>query len=48
MKCSLLSNETTKDDLQKMLKDYQFHYESLNNFKNNQDWAQVYSKNKDL
>jgi len=42
-----LPNETTNDDLQKMFKDYQFHYASLNNFKNNQTWAQVYLENKE-
>ena len=42
-----LPNETTNDDLQKMFKDYHFHYASLNNFKNNQTWAQVYLENKE-
>ena len=42
-----LPNGTTSEDLQKMFKDYQFHYVSLNNFKANQIWAQVYLENKD-
>ena len=42
-----LPNETTNDDLQKMFQDYHFHFASLNNFKHNQVWAQVYLENKD-
>ena len=42
-----LPNGTTSEDLQKMFKDYQFHYVSLNNYKTNQIWAQVYLENKD-
>ena len=42
-----LPNETTNDDLQKMFKDYHFHYASLNNFKHNKIWAQVYFENKE-
>ena len=42
-----LPNETTNDDLQKMFKDYHFHYASLNNFKQNKIWAQVYFENKE-
>ena len=41
-----LPNETTNEDLQKMFKDYHFHFASLNNFKHNQVWAQVYLENK--
>ena len=41
-----LPNETTNEDLQKMFKDYHFHFTSLNNFKHNQVWAQVYLENK--
>ena len=42
-----LPNETTNEDLQKFFKDYHFHYASLNNYKNNQTWAQVYLENKE-
>ena len=42
-----LPNETTNDDIQKMFKDYHFHYASLNNFKHNQVWAQVYLESKE-
>ena len=42
-----LPNETTNDDLQKMFQDYHFHFASLNNFKHNQVWAQVYLENKE-
>ena len=42
-----LPNETTNDDLQKMFKDYHFHFASLNNYKHNQVSAQVYLENKD-
>jgi len=42
-----LPNETTNDDLQKLFKDYHFHYASLNNFKHNKIWAQVYFENKE-
>ena len=42
-----LPNETTNDDIQKMFKDYHFHYASLNNFKHNQVSAQVYLENKE-
>ena len=41
-----LPNETTNEDLQKMFKDYHFHFASLNNFKHNQVWAQVYLEDK--
>ena len=42
-----LPNETTIDDLQKLFEDYHFHYASLNNFKLNQIYAQVYLENKE-
>ena len=42
-----LPNETTIDDLQKIFEDYHFHYASLNNFKLNQIYAQVYLENKE-
>ena len=42
-----LPNETTIDDLQKLFKDYHFHCATLNNFKHNQVWAQVYLENKE-
>ena len=42
-----LPNETTNEDLQKLFQDYHFQFASLNNFKNNMTWAQVYLENKD-
>ena len=42
-----LPNETTIDDLQKFFENYHFHYASLNNFKLNQIYAQVYLENKE-
>ena len=42
-----LPNETTIDDLQKLFKDYHFHCATLNNFKHNQIYAQVYLENKE-
>ena len=37
-----LPKETTNDDLQNIFKNYHFLYATLNNFKNNSTWAQVY------
>ena len=42
-----LPNETTNEDLQRLFQDYHFQFASLNNFKNNMTWAQVYLENKD-
>ncbi len=42
-----LPNETTNEDLQKLFQDYHFQFASLNNFKNNMTWAQVYLENKE-
>ena len=42
-----LPKETTNEDLKILFKDYHFGFASLNNFKNNKTWAQVYLENKD-
>ena len=42
-----LPNETTNEDLQRLFQDYHFQFTSLNNYKNNTTWAQVYLENKD-
>ena len=42
-----LPNETTNEDLQRIFQDYHFQFASLNNFKNNTTWAQVYFENKE-
>lgn len=39
-----LPNETTNEDLQRIFKDYHFQFASLNSFKNNATWAQVFLK----
>ena len=42
-----LPNETTINDLERIFQDYHFQFASLNNYKNNTTWAQVYLENKD-
>ena len=42
-----LPNETTNEDLQTIFQDYRFQFASLNTFKNNNTWAQVYLENKE-
>ena len=42
-----LPNETTNEDLQTIFQDYHFQFASLNTFKNNNTWAQVYLENKE-
>ena len=42
-----LPNETTNEDLQRIFKDYHFQFASLNSFKNNATWAQVFFENKE-
>ena len=42
-----LPNETTNEDLQRLFQDYHFQFTSLNNYKNNTAWAQVYLENKE-
>ena len=42
-----LPNETTSEDLQTIFQDYHFQFASLNTFKNNNTWAQVYLENKE-
>jgi len=42
-----LPKETTAEDLKILFKDYHFQFASLNNYKNNKTWAQVYLENKD-
>ena len=42
-----LPKETTNEDLKILFKDYHFQFASLNNYKNNKTWAQVYMENKD-
>ena len=42
-----LPNETTNEDLQAVFKDYHFQFASLNNYKNNGVWAQVYLESKE-
>ena len=41
-----LPKETTNEDLKILFKDYHFQFASLNNYKNNKTWAQVYLENK--
>ena len=42
-----LPKETTSEDLKILFKDYHFQFATLNNYKNNKTWAQVYLENKD-
>ena len=42
-----LPNETTNEDLQRIFQDYHFQFATLNNFKNNTTWGQVYFENKE-
>ena len=42
-----LPKETTSEDLKILFKDYHFQFATLNNYKNNKTWAQVYLLNKD-
>ena len=42
-----LPKETTINDLERIFQDYHFQFASLNNYKNNITWAQVYLENKD-
>ena len=42
-----LPNETTNEDLQNIFQEFHFQFASLNTFKNNNTWAQVYLENKE-